>query len=201
MDSTAVEQAKTRLNKAEKALEALKTATNFAEAEEAWTDFLLAAATIYSKLEQGSKSSGKSSGWFARKKKERKDDPLLRYLHHARNSDEHGIESVVSRLQQGSQIFGKNLKFGEREPVKIQKLDETTRQPIGEAVDGFYAAATIRLVRVHDRRYNDFFDPPPTHLRKPDQYYEEPHDVGVVGLGYLKGLISEAEALVAAPKS
>jgi hypothetical protein len=69
MDSQAVEQAQSRLRRAKKALEALKTATNYEEAEEAWSDLLLASATIYSKLEQGSKSKGTSAGWFGRKKK------------------------------------------------------------------------------------------------------------------------------------
>ena len=51
---------------------------DFAHAEEAWTDFLLAASTIYTKLEQGAKTSGQSAAWFGRKKKQRRDDPVLR---------------------------------------------------------------------------------------------------------------------------
>jgi hypothetical protein len=52
MDAIAVEQAKGRLRRAEKAIQALEAADSFEAAEEAWTDFLLAAGTIYSKLEQ-----------------------------------------------------------------------------------------------------------------------------------------------------
>jgi hypothetical protein len=88
MNPSAVLQAKQRLLKLEKALSALRSATTVEDAEEAWTDFLLAASTIYSKLEQGSKGYAKTEPWFGKKKKERKDDPLLRYLHYARNSDE-----------------------------------------------------------------------------------------------------------------
>jgi len=76
MDAQAVEQAKGRLQRAERSLDRLKAATNYDEAEEVWSDFLLAAATIYTKLQQGSKSNGTSSGWFGRKKKERREDPL-----------------------------------------------------------------------------------------------------------------------------
>jgi hypothetical protein len=78
MDPQAVDQAKARLRKAKKALDALKKANDFEPAEDAWSDFLLAAAAIYSKLEQGAKSKGASAGWFGRKKKERKDDPFKR---------------------------------------------------------------------------------------------------------------------------
>ena len=80
MDAEAITQAKSRLSRATRAVEDLKTATNASQAEDAWTDFLVAASTVYSKLEQGSKNFGKSQGWYGRKKKERKDDPLLRYV-------------------------------------------------------------------------------------------------------------------------
>jgi hypothetical protein len=53
-------------------------------------------STIYSKLEQGAKGCGPSDAWFGRKKYDRKTDPLLRYIHHARNADEHGLEAVTS---------------------------------------------------------------------------------------------------------
>jgi hypothetical protein len=164
MEPLAVEQAKTRLQKAEKSLEALRIASNYEEAEEAWSDFLTAASALYSKLEQGSKSNGKSAGWYGRKKHERRKDQLLRYLHHARNSNEHGVERVVARLPGNKFGFkGRPMKFGEREPVKIQRIDDK-RQPIGDQVDGFLDGPSLRLVRVHDTIYDDYFDPPEEHL-------------------------------------
>src|SRR5438132_1660188 len=97
MNSDAVSQSIVRLQKAKNAAERLEKAKSYEEAEDAWTDFLLAGSAIYSKLQQGAKSSSKSQAWFGIKKKERKDDELLRYIHHARNSDEHGIEHVTER--------------------------------------------------------------------------------------------------------
>ncbi len=140
MDSQALEQAKGKLQRADKALYALKTATNYDEAEEAWSDFLLAASTIYSKLEQGSKSKGTSAGWFGRKKKERKDDPLLRFLHHARNSDEHGIERVAERGGNPRDIEGTPLMFNEyREHMIVDVTDPKTGE--GKEYSGHIAWA------------------------------------------------------------
>jgi hypothetical protein len=110
MDPAAVQHGQTRLRKAEKAIEALKSATDFESAEEGWSDFLQAPPGIYSKLAQGANVKGSSFGWYGRKKKERKDDPLLRYLHFARNADEHGIERVVSRVHNGP-FFGHKPKL------------------------------------------------------------------------------------------
>ena len=95
MNLQAVEQAKIRLAKAEKTFDAMRSSTTLEDMEEAWTDFLIAVSAIYSKLEQGAKGNSKSEGWFGRKKRERRKDPLLKYLHAARNSNEHGIERIV----------------------------------------------------------------------------------------------------------
>lgn len=194
MELAAVEHAERRLAKAEKSLSALGIATSFDEAEEAWTDFLLAVAGIYSKLEQGAKSKGSSLGWFGRIKKIRRDDPLLRYLHHARNSDEHGIERVVRRFTQNGELWGRRPQYGERIPVTLQQIDDAG-QPFGDEFEAMFQGDTIKLIRVVDRRYGDCFDPPQTHLGNEVLYYEEPLDVGRLALAYLKTMVAEAAAL------
>jgi hypothetical protein len=199
MDSQAVEQAQSRLRRAKKALEALKTATNYEEAEEAWSDLLLASATIYSKLEQGSKSKGTSAGWFGRKKKERKDDPLLRYLHHARNSDEHGIERVAARGgNQRDVIGGKPLKFNERREYIIKEVrDPNTGELKAADIKAYLYGSSLQMIRVHDRRFGDHCDPPTEHLGKKIELEDNfLIGVGAMGLTYLSNLIQEAEQLV-----
>jgi hypothetical protein len=98
-DSDAIRHSLARLAKAREALQRLAAATTPDEAEVSWSDLLLAGNAIFSKLEQGSKVTGTAVGWFGRVKKTRKDDPLLSYMHHARNAEEHGIEDVTKRCQ------------------------------------------------------------------------------------------------------
>ena len=195
MDSEAVDQARARLRKAEKALYALKAASNYNEAEDAWSDFLLAASGIYSKLEQGAKTKGSSAGWYGRKKKERKDDPLMRYLHYARNSDEHGIERVAER---GGNLVDPLL----RGPLKFngRRLYElTTWAPDGKPVKNpaYLYGPSLTMVVVHDRRFNDYCSPPPEHMGKKIEL-DDWSLVGfaTLGLAYLKGLVAEAEQLI-----
>lgn len=66
------------------------------QARNAWTDFLMAAGAVYSKLATGSMGNGKTRAWWGRQVKKRKDHPVMSYLHHARNTAEHGIEDVVA---------------------------------------------------------------------------------------------------------
>lgn len=199
MDTNAIDQAKARLRKAEKSLELLKAAEAYDEAEEAWSDFLLATSTIYSKLEQGSKSKGTSAGWFGRKKKERKDDPLLHYLHQARNSDEHGIERVAERG--GNQIditdSHEPLRFNERRRKTFNIYDGQTRKLKFENVEGIVAGPCLQMIRVHDRRFGNFCDPPESHLGNPISDQDR-HLVSIaeMGLRYLIALINEAEQLI-----
>jgi hypothetical protein len=196
MNAEAVEQAKTKLRKAEKALEALKAATNYEEAEEAWSDYLLAASTIYSKR---SKAKGSSGGWYGRKKKERKDDPLLRYLHQARNSDEHGIERVAARGGNDRDMMtGEPLKFNERrEKLIVEVRDGTTGVVKASNIKAYLYGPSLQMIRVHDRRFNDHCDPPTKHLGEQiDLEDNSLEGVATLGLCYLTGLVTEAEGLI-----
>jgi len=78
-DSIPIRHCLLRLEKAKVALNRLENVTVRSQVESAWSDLLLAASGIYSKLEQASKASNKTKTWFGKIKKERKDDPLLSY--------------------------------------------------------------------------------------------------------------------------
>ncbi len=93
MKLLALQQAKIRLSRARKAVTALKLRPiSFADAQEAWVDFLLAANSVYFKLQRGVKKKSANKTWLKGVEDLRETDELLRYIHHARNSEEHGIE-------------------------------------------------------------------------------------------------------------
>lgn len=196
MNPAAVDQAKQRLVKAEKALAELISAKNFREAEDAWIDFLAATSAIYSKLEQGAKGNPKSEPWFGHKKHERKNDPLLSYLHHARNSSEHGIERTVSQTPENRDGFGRPLGFNERiGPFKFQAHDPKTGELKAEG-DAVFAGPTLKAVGVVDQRYGDVFDPPRTHLGREIPFSDFADGLATQAITYLKSLLREAESLL-----
>ncbi len=189
MDSSAVEMASARYRKAERSLEALNAATNFADAEEAWTDFLLAASAIYSKLEQGAKGHCKADPWFGEIKHARKTDPLLRYLHFARTADYHGIERVTEK-NAGQTALGMTPAFNERHPITIGHVNGPGELPTEPMTDAWIMGAHLTLVRAVN--YGAYADPPETHLgTKIDHRY--PKEVGEAVMPYL-GLMIEAAA-------
>lgn len=199
MNPAAITQAEARLEKAQRAFEVLQTTSDFAELESAWSDFLLACSGIYSKLEQGSKASPKSTGWFGRKKRERKNDQLLSYVHHARNSDEHGLETVTDRKPGG---VGINPSDGGALNITINPYGIPRRE--GEIVilnhDPQNAPRvavipnSIRLKKVTDERFGDSFQPPDAHLGSPITD-NSPSNVAKLALAYLTSLIADAKSL------
>jgi len=191
MDLDAVALAGERLEWAEDALTQLRGAQDFPSSEKAWTALLLAASAFYSKLEQGSKAKGKSTAWFGRKKKQRKDDPVLRYIHFARNSDEHGIERVTDRRNAGWLDVG----FGEQRKTHIQKVDPVTNLPTGPEIRAFLYGQHLVAVTAHDRRFGDSCDPP-IGLIGDDLDGSHPPDIAAVVLEKLRDILEEAGELV-----
>jgi hypothetical protein len=201
-DTVPIQHCLLRLQKAKVALSRLEATTDRAEIESAWSDLLLAASGIYSKLEQASKVSGKPKTWFGLKKKERKDDPLLSYAHHARNSDEHGIENIISVKEKGSAT----IRF--REPYDPKKL-EGLQISVGKDNRGnvvvtssnedvastkMYDTTQVVLDDVKDNRYGDTFQPPYEHLGQKVEN-QTPKDVGRLLVAYLETLIDSARLI------
>ena len=188
MNQKAINQATDRLKKATAAGDRLISARSYQDFESAWSDFLLAASGVYSKLEQGSKGHGPSEAWFGRRKHERKGDPLLSYLHHARNADEHGIEPI-SKFDEGSWAIGGggHYQLDAKTDLKVTHISgpppTLTIQP-----------SRVTLVRIKDTRFGDYFDPPTEHLKIPldDQ---SPVAVARLALKYLDSMISDAATL------
>ena len=67
------------------------------DAEDAWVDFLTHANRIYLKLRLACHGQPLDWSWWKKKMDERRDDPLLCYIHHARNTDTHRLEDTVRR--------------------------------------------------------------------------------------------------------
>jgi hypothetical protein len=97
MKAIALQQAELALGQVKSAVEAMGAATKLTETELAWSNLLTAAQRVYSKLEQGAKGDAESYHWWGETRHARRTDILLRYTHHARNADLHGLEPITDR--------------------------------------------------------------------------------------------------------
>ncbi len=67
--------------------------------EDHWKEFLRRLERSWSKAEAQFGSNERWSGWQGRFSRARKKDPLLSYLRHARNADEHTIAPITERKE------------------------------------------------------------------------------------------------------
>ncbi|MBB4101455.1 hypothetical protein [Sphingomonas kyeonggiensis] len=186
-----IRQAKVWLKKAESSAEALRKADQFDAIESAWLDFLIAAGTIYLKLESACPGTGPVNGWFGRVREERKLDPLLRYIHHARNSAQHGIEDSTDpdALEWRADLAGRAVVFrGEHPPISME-WESAAGGVI--SIDTFEKRRIVGLKAVFDR--GNSFDPPTSHLGQSLPPFLEPINVASMGLKYLRDLVATAE--------
>lgn len=198
MDKEASRQAWERLHRARNAHKELLGSTSFEEAESAWSDFITHAATIFSKLEKGAKGHNKSEPWFGIIKSQRKTDPLLIYVHQARNTDEHGIAKITDREMgfmrlraEGGGVHIRGMEIDER--GRVAHLDATPTAPGGRVIIET-KPATLKLVPVSNDIYKDTFNPPTMHLGRPLKD-GSPSEVATLALEFLEAIVKHASSL------
>ncbi len=81
MDQDGLEQAQERFARMSIAAAVVASEAPLEEREGAWLDVVNIFGTIYSKLEQAAKATPEATKWFAKRRAERKSDPLLQYMH------------------------------------------------------------------------------------------------------------------------
>ena len=167
--------------------------------EAAWSLFLSQAGKFYAKLEQGSKPCGQSQAWFGQRKRERREDPLLSYIQHARNSDEHSLDLITGRSADGVEI-----KFPESSEVRVSawvrlredgKLDianPTVSASGGDVISVLEANPRLVLLPVDDRGVR--YQPPALHLGK-SIYDDSPVGIASLAATYFEAMLAEASQL------
>ena len=197
MQVIAVQKAATHLEAAKRAIRGMETATSFAAFEEHWSRFLEESHRVFSKLEKGAKGVGPSNGWFGRKKGQRRTDELLKYVHQARNSDEHGIEDIVRREADSFSVdavsHGGEMTFS----VEAKLADDGSIMMRNPTVQGAtptairFENARVSLIPVHNDQFNDTFHPPTSYLGKPLPN-RGPISVAKCAIEYMDEMLAEA---------
>lgn len=198
MDRRAVIKAKQRLQMVEQIIERMQACANFEEFDAVWYQFLTAAKNIYTVLEIGSKVSPRSRQWFGSIVSQRRKDPLLQYVFQARNDTEHGLEPILSIVQQamgvtvaysGSDFSVEfNMRVDEKGKLFVEDISSDSREPAAQ-----FEIIGIKLADVHDRA-NTTYAPPRHHLGLALSG-NSPTIVAVLTHEYLSKIVVSAEAL------
>lgn len=155
------------LKRAARAARHISTAENLDEAEDAWEDFLTHANRFYLKMRGACHGQGIDWKWWKSRMDERRDDPLLAYIHHARNSDTHRLEDITERVPAGPFV------------LHIQ----------GVGTVNYSGPEHLRPLPVTDR--GEVYQPPITHFGERLNY---PHagELATRALLYFQGVLAVA---------
>jgi hypothetical protein len=164
MDERAFERARNDFTAAQHKLAQMKAAADLSQLSACWSEFLTLIQRVFAKLRK-STERGPSKGWFDSILNIRNTDPLLGYLLHARNADEHGIEPITQNHPGGIGIrpkVGNTLHIGHMEISRgrIYVDPETVKN-----MEVAFIPARISLTTVRDRGID--YPPPSEHLGKP----------------------------------
>jgi hypothetical protein len=187
MNTTGLTKAADRLRKMDLAVKRLEASKSSGAAAEAWEDFVLAAGSFYSILQQATKASSKEKAWFGSLKHIRKTDPLLQYIHQARNAEEHGCERIVRAASR--QVTMRNK--GDTAWFRVENGTWVVEDIQGTVA---FSNDTIALIPIRDDRFGDVFEPPTSHLGKT---LEDRSALNVARLAhaYLEVVLTEARAM------
>ncbi|MFN8681716.1 hypothetical protein ACDP63_11315 [Paracoccus sp. P2] len=167
------------------------------ELEAAWIGVLNAYYSFFEKCKAISKSESKSGRWFEGKVHARRTDPLLAYMHHARNAETHGLEGS-QKWDSGTLLLG-IPGMGASESMTINlSFDHrgiptgTVRSNDGRPITGYHAPARMYLVDVIDKGTS--FPVPTEHLGKPLSS-TDPLLLSKLVQTYLRTMLEELTAL------
>jgi ribosomal protein L16/L10AE len=111
-----------QLEAARRAIDRMKTAGGFAEFEEAWEDFLCRLERAWNKSERAYEA-GAYEPFRGQVVKERRSDPLLRYLMMARDANEHTVQETVEHAPGHLAIHGSAGTVEKRTKVSIHDVE------------------------------------------------------------------------------
>ena len=203
MDLRAIQKANRRLNSARAAVETLKKCRDMEQFHEIWFEFLIAAKSVYTSLETGSKTTPQSRQWYGGKAAERRNDELLQYVYQARNDDEHGLGDVVEHvpgrftLGVGPGAPGYTPEFSRSLRVENMSIEKGRITVEATSLDG----KRIGIKRTPDHvalspvdARGVVYQPPTKHLGKslPSNL---PLPVAELMIAYLAGMVAEAGKL------
>lgn len=183
---------KRELAATQRALEGMRGAKTLDELEAAWRTFLQNANKVWTKIELVCKAPSPAQPWLGAHLRIRKKDMLLRYLHHARNSDEHTLTEIVSKQPGGIGIRGAAGTGGVY--IKSMTINSgpqgTHIKYEGSPIEIVQVAPHVRLERVFDR--GTWYNPPTQHLER-QLTQADPVSVAEAGYEYMRSMVGEAE--------
>jgi hypothetical protein len=189
-------QARLRHEMALRACEGLFPSKDLDSFRISWSDILSNAGAVVHAIEGGSKSTPQLRQWYGGIRRKMNDSEFLRYMYHARNSDEHNVTRSIG-LKARALDFPSG-KFMLEENIEITSDGVILPPSVLIATNGNQVkiprGAQIVLWRIVDERHGNIYEVPKYYgLEKLDRC--NPPQFAELYVNFLLDLINEAAAL------
>jgi hypothetical protein len=168
----------------------MKAASNVEEFEDAWQDFLGSLEKSWIKVERSCQQFRNTfQPWQGKLARQRRKDPLLRYLKHARNADEHTIEEIIEHVPGHRTLnpaYGNSWYIEHLEIWGGDVVSYSGDKPM--IVQDFPDRVELRRFKGSGTWYN----PPTQHLGQPLEQ-RDPISFAELGLRFYANFIEQAE--------
>lgn len=183
-NAQAWQAASERLERAANKLKLMESAPTIDALADAWSEFLTEEARFHNKLAKAI-PAGPGKGWLDKIVHQRRSDDLLKYVMHARNADEHGIERITAAQPSSTGI---NFANPRNVSFTFDRGRIITDQKTARGMTIIFNPATIILIPVTDRGV--VYAPPSEHLGAPIAS-QSPIEVARIVLGYCSNIYED----------
>jgi hypothetical protein len=163
------------------------------DAERAWLSYLTEIDTVFEKLDRAA-SEGEAARWWEGVRHERRKDPLLRYIHQARNSARHGLVEIATQRPGHFAISGGDIDIDYLHMENGRASGRVYSVNPERPAHAVSRAASLQLVDVVDK-YKNVHAVPREHLGAPI-HFPSPQAVAALGLRYVTALVARGRDLL-----
>ena len=184
----AMGRAKGELRAAGLAVEQMRAAKTFGDFEISWQNFLTTVEKLWTKLLKAVRDEKGFQQWHMPYTSQRKTDPLLLYIAHARDVDQHTIEELLG-VRPGPVEY-RNLTFG---PGSLSIMSNGDIHHDGRtSISGTVIRHPPRVALLPVTNRGIVYPVPSTHLGTPCN--REPLAVAEAALAFYARMVTDAEA-------
>ena len=170
----------------------MAVASNLTDLKDAWSEFLTEMSRFFNMLRNGA-AAGPAKGWNDKLWHRRTQDPLMSYLLHARNAEEHGIAGIAGiqpgrvrlKARQGNNLHTR-LMFGSGGQIVVD--NDTAAKLLVE-----FVPSAVELLPVVDRGIT--YQPPTEHLGLPIST-ADPITVAQLALSFARDALQQAKGFL-----
>lgn len=201
-----------RLDKARRALFECRNASSDHDLLSAWASLLVSGVGVIHAIEAGSRGTPQGRQWMGKVRRDGRNDPLVSYMHQARNDEEHEADPAIVRppnlplcwvdpetgeftpFFDGNEFDYGNPKLSEDGRAvtfgRYRRIREAgkRRLVIGRSVD------QLALRPLTDQRFKTVFLPPLEHQGKRVDNLG-PVEIAELFVRYLEDLVDEAASI------